>query len=69
MTIAEEEGEDILRVKDIPKLDESSPHIMESADDEDDQILVDRPTRSKEKMTGQLSRKHKKKEILISTGG
>src|SRR5229473_2697186 len=69
VTIAEEKDEDDLRMKDIPKLDESSPHIMESTDDKDDQILVDRPTCSKEKMTGQSSRKYKEKEIPINKGG
>jgi hypothetical protein len=44
--IEEEEDEEVSKYRDSPKLNSSSPHIMESTSDEDDQSLTDRPTQT-----------------------
>jgi hypothetical protein len=49
-----------------PKLDKSSPHIMDDDSSEDDQPLVDRPINNKKKQT-RPSKKHDR-EIPIRTG-
>src|ERR1700742_2549188 len=69
VTIEEEDDEDFIRQRVKPKLDKSSPHIMEDDSSKDDQPIVDRlDKKSIKKQKNTRSRKKPDREVPVYTG-